>query len=541
MNDLQTRTFPLKMSIFFFAFQLSCGNGSDVDNSSDSGAPPITNTTDTDPPDAGPPDAGNAIERPDGWTDETHGDDAPPNYEVVFPQDAVNRIDIQIAPSDWKAMQSEMEDQCGEFGAAKGMSSVPDEAFEACEGKELEEPCTVEYGGGTVEGICQQYDEETLYCGREYPLPGGYVAPELVPYRPSWVPCTVTFQDKTWWHVGVRFKGNSTLYNSWLFGIYKLPFKLDFDEFEVEHPEVDDQRFHGFKRLSLGSNASDPSLLRDKVAGDLFRASGVPSPWRSFYRVYVDVGDGPTYFGLYTIAEVPDKPMLETQLGNSDGNLYKPDGYGARWTTEDYDEACFPKKLNEVAADWSDIETAISALNASRDNPEKWRADLEKTLNVDGFLNWLAVNTVIQDWDTYGIFSHNYYLYGDTNDAGRLTWIPWDHNLSLHNIKGMLSIGLTEVSERWPLIRYLMDDPVYNDMYFEHVEAIVAGAFDVEEFQKRIQTEHDLIRPHVVGKDGELPDYTDLPDPEYFDLSLDYLMRHVIDRHQAVEDALAER
>ena len=53
--------------------------------------------------------------------------------------------------------------------------------------------------------------------------------------------------------------------------------------------------------------------------------------------------------------------------------------------------------------------------------------DLEEVFDVSGFLNYLAVNSVIQNWDTYGIMSHNYYLYHDpTTDL--LTWIPWDNN-----------------------------------------------------------------------------------------------------------------
>jgi hypothetical protein len=35
--------------------------------------------------------------RPDGWTEETQGKYAEPDYATVFPQDAVNRIDLTIA------------------------------------------------------------------------------------------------------------------------------------------------------------------------------------------------------------------------------------------------------------------------------------------------------------------------------------------------------------------------------------------------------------------------------------------------------------
>ena len=43
-------------------------------------------------------------ERPSGWSDDSHGKNAEPNYSIVFPQDKVNRIDITISESKWKAL-----------------------------------------------------------------------------------------------------------------------------------------------------------------------------------------------------------------------------------------------------------------------------------------------------------------------------------------------------------------------------------------------------------------------------------------------------
>ena len=34
------------------------------------------------------------------------------------------------------------------------------------------------------------------------------------------------------------------------------------------------------------------------------------------------------------------------------------------------------------------------------------------------FLDWLALNTLIQDWDTYGYYAHNYYLYAAPGEKG---------------------------------------------------------------------------------------------------------------------------
>ena len=96
-----------------------------------------------------------------------------------------------------------------------------------------------------------------------------------------------------------------------------------------------------------------------------------------------------------------------------------------------FDEASFDKETNKDESDWSDVIAAIEALNADKSDPAAWRAGLEAVFNVDEFLRWLAVNTTIQNWDTYGSMAHNYYLYGDPTDNGRLAWIPWDNNMAL--------------------------------------------------------------------------------------------------------------
>ena len=44
--------------------------------------------------------------------------------------------------------------------------------------------------------------------------------------------------------------------------------------------------------------------MREKVGSDLFRDFGVPCARSVFCRVYVDFGEGPVYFGLYTMLEV---------------------------------------------------------------------------------------------------------------------------------------------------------------------------------------------------------------------------------------------
>jgi spore coat protein CotH len=342
--------------------------------------------------------------------------------------------------------------------------------------------------------------------------------------------------------VGVRFKGNSSLRDAWTSGTYKIPFRFDFDEFEDTYPEIDNQRFYGFKKLTLSSGYKDGSLIREKVTADIFRSLGVPAPRTAFYRLYIDCGDGAgtKYFGLYTMVEVPMDPMLEAQFGNSDGNLYKPDGTTAGFGSGTPTEADFDKETNEDEADYSDVISLYTAINADKSDLSTWKNNLESVLDVDGFLKWLAVNTVIQNWDTYGMMTHNFYLY---NDNGLLKWIPWDNNEALkgtgESARTPLSLDLENQNlTNWPLISNTLEVSEYLNTYKDYAEAAVNNYFNPSTMGPIYQNAHDLIYEYVVGENGEQAGYTLLNSQADFINSLDYLNSHVESRGIAVEDYL---
>ncbi len=56
------------------------------------------------------------VTRPETWTEESHGRTAKPDYDLVFPQDSVNRLDIVFDPGEWQIMMDDMTELCGEFG-----------------------------------------------------------------------------------------------------------------------------------------------------------------------------------------------------------------------------------------------------------------------------------------------------------------------------------------------------------------------------------------------------------------------------------------
>lgn len=534
----------LSIGVFLICLSMLLGacNSSDSTNTGDT-----TDSTDT----TGTTTSENEITRPQGWTAETHGDDVSANYEVVFKDDEVGRIDLTITASNWEAMMTDenIVAAYGSFGSqsatdigmppADGM--VPPDGMAPTDGMVPADGMAPPDGMAPTDGMLSPEDEMAPIDGM---VPAEQINGEAVELseNPIWVPCTLTFNGITWNYVGVRLKGNSSLMDAWTAGIYKMPFRFDFDEFEDTYPEIDNQRFYGFKKLTLSSGYKDNSLIREKVVADIFRGLGVPAPRTAFYRLFIDCGDGEgaRYFGLYTMVEVPADPMLEAQFSTSDGNLYKPDGTTASFGAGSLSEEDFDKETNKGDADYSDVNALYIAINDTISDDETWKSTLESIFDVDGFLNWLAVNTVIQNWDTYGKMSHNYYLY---NDDGVLKWIPWDNNEALKDkdlaSQPPLSLEMDEGSlDSWPMISRVLEQTEYKNIYQQYCETTVTDYFNTENMQALYDDAHNLIYNYVVGDDGEQEGYTLLNSSQDFINSLDYLNTHVENRDDAVTNYL---
>lgn len=438
------------------------------------------------------------------WTSETHSSEASPDYNVVFSQDKVNRIDLVISSDNWNTMLQDLTDNIGEFGSNGGNPPPP--------------PMFSEFGN---------YNSP--------PPPPNFITPVFVT-------CSFFFEGKEWYNVGVRFKGNSSLNFTWLAGIMKLALRFDFDEFEDDYPAIKDQRFYGFQKLSFSNNFKDQSFLHEKIAADIFRDAGLKAPRTAYYRVYIDYGEGPVYFGLYIAVEIVEDTMLDNQFGSSTGNCYKPEGIGGTFAYGTFNTTDLEKKTNEDLADWSDLEQLYNTLHSSNriTDTKQWKTDLESILDVDHFMKWLATNTVIQNWDTYGTIGHNYYLYNNPY-TNKIAWIPWDNNEALSSWeRETLSLSMSEVTSEWPLIRYLMDQPEYEEIYETYLQSVIDDAFEPSKMKELYQYYYDLIYDYVIGTDGEQPGYTFLRSSSEFTDALTEQMNHVDDRYNAVVNHLSK-
>lgn len=436
------------------------------------------------------------------WTFVSHGN-AEQNYAIAFPQNTINSIEIIMTPAQWSSIKTNMKSIYGnDFGVSGPMQ------------------------------------------------PPGAVTTTA---DPDYVDVLMKFNGKAWKNVGFRLKGNSTLRTAWSQGNYKLPFRLNFDKFEDTYPGIKNQHFFGFEELSFSPGYSDQSLIREKLAADVFKNAGIPAAATAFYKVYIDLGDGLKYCGVYTGVELPDDHMIKSQLGEESGNIYKPES-----NLTSFVQSVFEKKNNEIAADYTDVKNFVGALNSTTrtSNPAAWRNGLEAVFNMDHFIKYLAVNNAIVNWDSYGSMAHNYYLY--SHSAKKLMWIPWDHNESFSGSPGItgtvagggtgggpggppggggkvgVSLSMNEVSSSWPLIRYVADDAVYLAKYKTYLKSFKDNVFTEASMNALIDKYQNIISSSAVGVNGEKTKYTYLTSEASFNAAFAALKTHVVARRTLI-------
>lgn len=413
----------------------------------------------------------------EGWSKESHTNDVAPNYGQVVPESEVRSVTIHLGKTNWANISYDMLNRTARY-----------------------------FGSRTaVVGITP---------------PAGNGSLDAVPGDPIWVDATIEQANKKWVHVGFRLKGNASLSSSWQSGIYKLPFKLKFDEYEDKFKDTENQRFFGFKELSFAPCFGDNTFMKDKLVGELFREGGIPTAKSAFYKVYIDFGKGIKYCGVYNMIEVIDDTFIEDQYSSKNANVYKPETDLLTFHTN-----LFEKQNNKTTPDYSDAKGFIETLNSPKrlTDVQNWKEELESKFNVDHFLRYLAINNTIANWDSYGVLKHNYYL---VNKKNRFHWVPYDLNLSmqlqggLNNSRFALSFEMKEITSAWPLIRYIIDQPDYYARYKMYVKEFATNVYIPLKIEAKIDKYYALIKPFVNGTEPEQPFHTHLSSPANFENSI---------------------
>ena len=234
----------------------------------------------------------------------------------------------------------------------------------------------------------------------------------------------VSSGDKSLKPVELRFRGHSTLY------LPKKSFNLKFEKGQ--------QFLFGSNRMNLLASYSDPTLMREKIAMDMFKDLGLLAPKSEYFNLYIN----DIYEGLYIHTERIDENLLKNAKLNEKGTLVR-DCFTTNLHKDEIDRgSVFGYDIASV----EDPETLLIENFEFRGKPDwkkvielsKWVYDtpagedyyngFKERFELDGFVDWLAIHLLIGDIDA---FADDHWLYIDHEDPNA-KWriIPWDKDLS---------------------------------------------------------------------------------------------------------------
>ncbi|BBB49541.1 CotH kinase family protein [Pelolinea submarina] len=349
--------------------------------------------------------------------------------------------------------------------------------------------------------------------------------------------------------VGFRMRGQFSLRMSG----DKKPWKIDTDAY------IADQEYHNLRQLMLLNNIGDPGLLKEKLAYEMMRFAGLPASFVSFVELWIDIrddGQDPIYWGVYSMVERVDNKYIGNRFGQDakGGNLYKA-SHAQRGpmdliyhgdSIEDYPvqngQYAYGKMNNEAEADYSDIVALCRVVDGTEyaSDAELIQA-LESSLNVDAFLRYLAVNIIIDNWDSYIYTGNNFYLFNDSV-SGRFEWIPWDLTWGGGTDAPLFTRSESGMMEGAPLYDLVFSVEKYQDAYRAYIDLLSRYWFNPQNLSPMIQQYHNMIAPYVAQSTGDKAFYGEqsMFPPDAFQNSGEELKNFVTQRSAYIQSALVQ-
>jgi hypothetical protein len=268
----------------------------------------------------------------------------------------------------------------------------------------------------------------------------------------------------------------------------------------------------GASELTLNNNNQDPALIRQYLAYRVFARAGVPAPRCSFARVTVDR----TVLGVYTHVESLKKPFLERSFGRDEGQLYE----GGR---SDFRTGWFQNF--EIKFDGGDRSRAdlAAATKAIEDQKASLLATLERYLDLNEFLHYWAVESLIGDRDGYAANANNFYVYHNPAN-GKFEFIPWGKDTVMYPSGGR---GLNTVIGVAILPNRVYNSPEGRERYRAALREVLKAAWNEHDLVAETDRLERLLKP-VAGASVES-----------FSSALQSLRQFISQRRSQVEPELA--
>ena len=295
-----------------------------------------------------------------------------------------------------------------------------------------------------------------------------------------------------------------------------------------------DGTFLGRKAIKMRGIANDPSLMREKLATEVYKSVGVPVQEGAYARLFIN---GDTY-GLYLMNDSFNKRWIGAYIhGNEDASIgisYKmdsstPDGPYAdfRYLGTNYkkytEEGCYEvDSFNDEIIDKKDYKTLYQPLidftklysdwvnTYKNDKSDEAVKALQKFLDIDAVLRLMVVDTLILPLDNFWLISSNTALYYNS-ERNNYNLIPYDFDQSLVGSWDTRYLNPTNYIKdcgTWAnydeslyehyFTNNLLAHPLIRNRYDTILAEATRSTFDSNVVAEFLQNVHDLIQEDAL-------------------------------------------
>lgn len=224
-------------------------------------------------------------------------------------------------------------------------------------------------------------------------------------YSNQYVPAGFIYDNREY---SIRIRNHGHLSRHFIKKSYKIEFN-------------DTGLFENRKNIVLSSQWTDKSFLRSRLSFYLFRKAGLMVPEDRFVTLFLNYD----YKGIYYLFEPVDEFFLLNK-GREIGNIYEAKGDSKFTFRGGYDVRKGFKKEPVDDGNYSDLEYLIGVLDTV--STDELPDFIEEILDVENYLNYLAVSVLINNVDGY---FKNFHLHKES--GGKFEIIPWDLDLTFRN------------------------------------------------------------------------------------------------------------
>lgn len=296
---------------------------------------------------------------------------------------------------------------------------------------------------------------------------------EMVESPFTWVPADITIDGKTIKEVGIRKKGFLGSLDT-----DRPSLKVRFDKYVEQSPVA------GLTRMTLNNNKQDPARVLQHLSYKLFRESGTRAPRCGFASVTVNGN----YLGIYSNVESIRKPMLEYNFGDGSGGLYEgtvADFFPGRTQKfERKNKAAKKKYLRKIADIFAEKQVDID--------------QVEEILDVDAFIRYWAMESLMGFWDSYCSNQNNFYIYRNPEND-KFYFIPWGADSSFSRTTPLppYRIRPRSVHAKAVIPNKLYRIPEVQQKYISTLKEILDQHWQEDELLAEVDRLETMLEPKV--------------------------------------------